>query len=498
MDELHYDLCVIGGGINGAGIARDAAGRGLSVLLVEAQDLAGATSSASSKLIHGGIRYLENHAFMMVHQALKEREVLYQNAPHLIRPLECVLPHGDVRPQWMLKAGLWLYDHLGGKKTLPRSRMVADDDERIRAPLQQHAHNAFIYSDCWVDDTRLVVLNAVDAAARGARVVTQTLCNSLSVKEGRWVVGLQDNYGTEKLDVTASMVVNATGPWVNKFLEVTGLGVGDPDLPVTRHVKGSHFIFEKLYEGEQAYVLQQDDGRIVFVAPYEGGYTLVGTTEEDYYGDPRDARISQDEADYLCRAVNDAFITTVKPMDAVFSFSGVRPLIDDGQANASKVTREYKIYHHKRFEAPLLSVFGGKLTTYRALSEDVVNSLMAMSGRRTRPWTAKEPLAGGDLEGVSIYEFKRKKRLEYHWIPESLLDRYVHSYGTRMDYFLFGLNNLDGLGQHFGDNVYEAEISYLRSYEWAMCVEDILWRRSKLGLHISEQTIENLEAYFSA
>ncbi len=495
MNKLHYDLCVIGGGINGAGIARDAAGRGLSVLLVESHDLAGATSSASSKLIHGGIRYLEQNAFLMVRKALKEREVLYKNAPHIIRPLECVLPHGDVRPEWMLKAGLWLYDNLGGKQSLPRSRMLVRDDDRFCNPLQDNAKNAFVYSDCWVDDTRLVVLNAVDAAARGARVVTQTLCNHLSIKDGRWVVGLQDNYGTDSIEITASMVVNATGPWVNKFLEVTGLGAGDPDLPTTRHVKGSHFIFEKLYDGNQAYVLQQDDGRIVFVAPYEGGYTLVGTTEEDYYGDPRDVRMSEDEAAYLCVAVNNAFVKQVKPMDAVFSFSGVRPLIDDGHANSSEVTREYKIYHHKRFDAPLLSVFGGKLTTYRALSEDVVDMLTSMSGRRSRPWTSREPLAGGDLDGLTLYEFKRRKRLEYHWLPESLLDRYVHSYGTRMDYFLFGLNSLDGLGQHFGDNVYEAEIGYLRSYEWANCAEDILWRRSKLGLHVSEQTIDSLETY---
>ncbi len=498
MDTLHYDLCVIGGGINGAGIARDAAGRGLSVLLIEENDLAGATSSASTKLIHGGLRYLEHREFSMVHQALKEREVLLKNAPHLICPIECVLPiDKQMRPRWMMRVGLWLYDHLGGKKSVPPSRFIDCSSDGNAQPLNDGYDEAIIYSDCWGDDTRLVVMNAVDAAARDARVLTHTRCVSLSVSSGRWCVGLQDMRSNDVLDITASMVVNATGPWVGRFLNDMGLGKRDPDLPSVRLVKGSHLILPKLYDGDQTYVLQQPDGRIVFVSPYEGQYTLVGTTEEEYDGVPRDARISDQEMDYLCSAVNGAFKKQIKPMDAIFSFSGVRPLLDDGEDNASKVTRGYRIYHHKRFEAPLLSVFGGKLTTYRALSEEVVDRLVRMSGRSVRAWTANVPLIGGDFNGLSYYKFLSHKRQEYSWLPESLLVRYVRSYGACMDYFLRGALSLDDLGACYGSAVYEAELSYLKNYEWASSAEDVVWRRSKLGLHVSEETLSKIEAYFS-
>ncbi|MGH1402883.1 MAG: glycerol-3-phosphate dehydrogenase [Alphaproteobacteria bacterium] len=498
MDILHYDLCVIGGGINGAGIARDAAGRGLSVLLIEEGDLAGATSSASTKLIHGGLRYLEYREFLMVHQALKERETLLRNAPHLIYPIECVLPvDHDVRPRWMLRLGVWLYDHLGGKKTVAPSRFVDCGADGICRPLNEGYEEAVIYSDCWGDDTRLVVMNAVDAAARDAKILTHTRCCSLSVFDGRWKVGLRDMRSGDVLDVTASMVVNATGPWVGQFLSEMGVGLKDPDLPTVRLVKGSHLIFHKLYDGDQTYVLQQPDGRIVFVSPYEGQYTLVGTTEEDYDGIPRDARISDQEMEYLCAAVNDAFKKQVKPTDAIFSFSGVRPLLDDGQESASEVSRDYLIYHHTRSEAPLLSIFGGKLTTYRALSEDVVDRLMQVSGRSARGWTADLPLMGGDFEGLSYYKFLSAKRAEYSWLPESLLVRYVRSYGTCMGCILHGAESLDDLGEYFGDSVYEAELSYLKNYEWASSAEDVVWRRSKLGLHISEDTLSKIDAYFS-
>ncbi len=495
MSDLHYDLCVIGGGINGAGIARDAAGRGLSVLLVEQSDLGGATSSASTKLIHGGLRYLENREFGMVRSALKEREVLLRNAPHLISPFECVfLQDEDQRPEWLTRVGLWIYDYLGGRKSLPNSRVIKFESDVYGKPLLDDVLDGIVYSDCRVDDTRLVVLNAVDAAARNARILTNTCCENLSLSGGKWLVSLRDTGSDEKLDVSASMVVNATGPWVGKFLDSVGVGDGDPDLPMVRLVKGSHIILPKQYEGDHAYVLQQPDNRIVFVAPYQGKYTLVGTTEEDYDGDPRDARISDDEMAYLCEAVNCAFAKTVLPSNVIFTFSGVRPLLDDGEESSSEVSRDYMIYHHSRFDPPLLSVFGGKLTTYRALSEAVVDKLMRMSGRVSEGWTSYTPLAGGDFSGCDVDEYINLQRQRYPWLPVELLQRYVGSYGSRMDYFLHGANSLSDLGVHYGDQVFKAEIDYLVSYEWALTAEDILWRRSKLGLHVSDETILNIEA----
>ncbi len=493
MSDLHYDLCVIGGGINGAGIARDAAGRGLSVLLVEADDLAGATSSASTKLIHGGLRYLENFEFRMVRESLKERETLLRIAPHLIHPIECVfLQDEKTRPQWFVRLGLWFYDRLGGKKALPRSRMIVFKADEYGAPLLNDVVDGVAYYDGYVDDTRLVVLNAVDAAARKARILTRTACEGLSVVNGQWRVSLRDTNSGDKLDVNASMVVNATGPWVGRFLDSVGMQGDDPDLPHVRLVKGSHILLPRQYEGKHAYVLQQPDKRIVFVAPYMG-YTLVGTTEEDYTGDPRDARPSDAETEYLCASVNRVFAKSITPSHVLFNFSGVRPLIDDGRSEARKVTRDYKIYHHSRYDPPLLSVFGGKLTTYRALSEAVINQLMRLSGRDRLPWTASEPIVGGDLGGQGFNVFLEKQKRRYAWVPERLLERYVRAYGTRMDYILYGAQSIADLGEHCGDGVYAAEIEYLVKYEWAASVEDVVWRRSKLGLSVSDKTLVKIE-----
>lgn len=498
MSELHFDLCVIGGGINGAGIARDAAGRGLSVLLVEAQDLAGATSSSSSKLIHGGIRYLEHFQFKMVRDALREREILLRNAPHLIRPMDFVLPHdAGQRPEWMLKIGLFLYDRLGGRSIMPRSYPVDLSVDKLGKPLKEQLLSGFVYSDCWGDDTRLVILNAVDAAARNARVLTHTQCQALKIENGRWTVGLCDLKTGRFFAVSAAMVVNATGPWVSEFLERVALNEGDPDLPKMRLVKGSHLIVPRQYEGEHAYILQQPDKRIVFVMPYEGEYTLIGTTEEEYNGDPREAMASDAEVKYLLEAYNRSFKMPIFRKDLIFTYSGVRPLFDDGTQNASAVTRDYKIYHHKRFAVPMLSVFGGKLTTYRIVSESVVDKLMQLSGRHVEHWTANAPLTGGDIPDGDIVGYRAVQKSRYPWLPFELLCRYVRMYGTRMDYFLYRCEQLSDLGLHYGDDLYDVEIAYLRQYEWARCAEDILWRRSKLGLHLSDKTIHNLEQAFS-
>lgn len=498
MAELHFDLCVIGGGINGAGIARDAAGRGLSVLLVEAQDLAGATSSASSKLIHGGIRYLEHMEFKLVRDALREREVLLRAVPHLVRPMEFVMPlEGAPRPEWMIRAGLFIYDRLGGRGILPRSRSVDLPVENYGKPLKSQLAKGFVYSDCWGDDTRLVVLNAVDAAARNARVLTHTQCQSLAIENNRWTVGLCDLKTNRFYAVSAAMVVNATGPWVGEFLERTGLGEGDHDIPKVRLVKGSHIILPRRYEGEHAYILQQPDKRIVFVMPYEGKYTLIGTTEEDFTGDPRNAMASDAEISYLLAAYNRAFRAEAGKDDIIFTYSGVRPLFDDGTQSASAVTRDYRIYHHKRYTPPMLSVFGGKLTTYRVVAQSVVDRLMRLSGRGGQHWTADEPLTGGDIPYGDVAGYISAQKKRYPWLPPALLTRYVRAYGTRMDYFLFRCRDIGDLGYHYGDDLYDVEVAYLRRYEWAFCAEDILWRRSKLGLHLSDETIRKLEESFA-
>lgn len=496
MIEFHTDLLVIGGGINGAGIARDAAGRRLSVTLIESDDLAGATSSASSKLIHGGLRYLEHGEFKLVREALREREVLMRIAPHLVSARSFVLPHEqNLRPQWMIRAGLFLYDHLGGKKILPESRSIDFRVDRTGDPLRSEYTHGYMYADCWVDDTRLVVLNAVDAAARNAKILTHTVCETLEIEGARWVVGVRDRKERRAYKISASMVVNATGPWVRKFLDVVGMDHVDPDLPDVRLVKGSHIIVPRQYEGEQFYILQQPDKRIVFVMPYEKNYTLIGTTEEPFDNNPRDAFISGNEMNYLCAAYNRSFEASILPTDVQFHFSGVRPLLDEKKANMSSNTREYKIYHHKRYAPPMLSVYGGKLTTYRALSEKVVNQLMLLTHRNHEPWTANEPLAGGDFEG-GLDRFIERQSGQYAWMPSDLLVRYAKAYGTRMDYFLYGKKKVEDLGTHYGDHVYGAEIEYLKTYEWAQSVEDILWRRSKLGLHVQDETIKALEQAF--
>lgn len=499
MSFLHYDLCIIGGGINGAGIARDAAGRGLSVLLVEAQDLAGATSSASSKLIHGGLRYLEHREFALVRTALHERDILLNTAPHLVYPVQCVfLQDTSLRSKWLMRLGLWLYDNMGGKNSLPKSKIISfSADDSYSKPLSNDVKDGIIYSDCTADDTRLVILNAVDATARGARILTHTECESLSVIDGKWRVGLRDTRSGDTLKVNASMVVNASGPWVGKFLDSVGIGAEELTLPKVRLVKGSHIILPRQYEGDHIYVIQRPDKRIVFAMPYQDEYTLIGTTEEDYEGNPRDAQISDDEMSYLCEAVNSVFSKNILPSDVLFTFSGVRPLLDDDGVDSSEVSREYMIYHHKGFDPPLLSVFGGKLTTYRALSEAVVNKLMRLSGRTAKGWSAKEPLAGGDIAGKSLDEFIAAQKLIYPWLEQGLLRRYARSYGARMDMFLANARSMVDLGAHYGDQVFAVELDYLIKYEWVSCVDDVIWRRSKLGLYVSGETMRNIEAAFN-
>lgn len=483
-NQPDYDLIVIGGGINGAGIARDAAGRGLSVLLVESGDLAGATSSASTKLIHGGLRYLEYYDFRLVRESLQERERLLHVAPHIIRPLKFILPHEPhLRPAWMIRAGLFLYDYLGGRRTLKRSRAVRFN---IDGPLKHHFTHGFSYADCWVDDARLVALTALDATERGAQVMTRTRCAGLAVDGPHWRATLQNAQGVT-FEKTAAMAVNATGPWVRHFLDDHGLS--HPQTPAIRLVRGSHIVVKRLYEGSQAYILQQADRRIVFAIPYEDDFTLIGTTEAEHDADPAAPRITDDEIAYLCGAINGYFKKTVTPADVVWTYSGVRPLLADDRESATAATRDYRLVLDNSYGPRLLSVFGGKITTYRRLAEEAVSHLTP-----EKPWTGTTPLPGGDIAPDQYDAFVRAMGERWPFLPDALLLRYARAYGTRMGDVIIRARDLTGLGAHYGDHIYEAEIRYLVEYEWARSVEDVLWRRSKLGLHIAPDTEKALAA----
>ena len=491
----HVDLLVVGGGINGTGIARDAAGRGLSVCLCERDDLAAHTSSASTKLVHGGLRYLEQFEFALVSKALAEREVLLRAAPHIVWPLRFVLPHqSHLRPAWMIRLGLLLYDHLGrGRRSLPGSRRISLRRHVAGPPLRGDFRIGFVYSDAWVQDARLVVLNAMDAAARGAAILPRTRCVE-AVRDGEgWTARLLAADGTAT-SVRARALANATGPWATRFLdEVAQLG-HDHAL---RLVKGSHIVVPKLFDHDHAYIFQQPDRRIVFAIPYEHDFTLIGTTDVDYRGDPSAPRIDADETRYLCEAANRYFRRAIAPADVVWSYSGVRPLLGDeaDDGSAAQVTRDYRLELDRR-GAPLLNVFGGKLTTYRKLAEEALDRLAPLLGNTAPAWTAQgHPLPGGergDLDAV-----QREWQAAHPWLADDLAWRLAHSYGTRGRQILGDAASLDELGEHFGAGLYRAEVDYLRAHEWAATADDILWRRGKLGLRIGAAGRERLQAYLA-
>jgi glycerol-3-phosphate dehydrogenase len=493
-DAEPVDLLVVGGGINGAGIARDAAGRGLRVVLCEQGDLANYTSSASSKLIHGGLRYLEQYEFRLVREALIEREVLLRAAPHIIWPLRFILPHSpEQRPLWMIRLGLYLYDHLGGRKKLPRASRVDLRRDPAGRPLKDRFRTGFAYPDCWVEDARLVVLSALDAHERGAEILTRTRCTGARRANGLWYADLMPTLGGPVRLVRARALVNATGPWVARFLaEQT-----DAARPGRiRLVKGSHLIVPRLFDHDHAYVLQHRDGRVVFVLPYEGRFSLIGTTDLDYEDDPGEARITHAEIVYLCDAVSRYFRQTLTPDQVLWTFAGVRPLHDDARAKLSAVTRDYAFdLNQMAGEAPLLSIFGGKITTHRKLAEHALARLKPMLGFVGPPWTATAPLPGGDLPNGDFEAFVREVQIAVPWLPSALARRYARAYGSRVEELLSGARRLDDLGEHLGDGLYEAEVSHLVEHEWARTEEDILWRRSKLGLHISEKTAERLRVW---
>jgi glycerol-3-phosphate dehydrogenase len=477
------DLLVIGGGINGCGIARDAAGRGFSVVLAERGDLGGATSSASSKLIHGGLRYLEQYEFRLVREALAEREVLLRIAPHIIWPMRFVLPHRpEMRPRWMIRAGLFLYDHLARRISLPGAESIPVARHPFGTPLRAEITAAFAYSDCWVEDARLVVLNAKDAARRGAEIAVRTAFLGAEPGPEGWVCRLRDEAGRERV-VRARALVNAAGPWALQA-RAAARGAGSTAASL-RLVRGSHIVLPALYQGEQAYILQNDDRRVVFVIPYEGRFSLVGTTDVPHDGDPGSAACASEEATYLCAAVARQFRAAPRVEDVVWSYAGVRPLYDDGAADPSAVTRDYVLKLEMAGPgAAVLSVFGGKITTYRRLAEEAMERLGATLGRTGTPWTATAPLPGGDFTGgLSALEAEMARR--HPWLERPLLRRLLRAYGTETEALLDGARSAADLGRDLGAGLTERELDWLRREEWARSAEDVLWRRSKRGLHMS-------------
>lgn len=493
------DLLIVGGGINGAGIARDAAGRGLSVLLVEQDDLASHTSSASTKLIHGGLRYLEYGEFRLVREALIERERLWSMAPHIIWPLRFVLPQTQSpRPAWMVRAGLFLYDHLGGREKLPGTETIALERSDKGAGLKQVKGRAFVYSDCWVEDSRLVVLNAADAAARGATILTRTRLTDARREGGQWIATIADARGERQ--VRARVLVNAAGPWVADVLGSVPDARRDRGV---RLVKGSHLVVPRLYEGDHAFMLQNPDRRIVFTVPYEGKYTLLGTTDEPWEGAPAKAAISAGETRYLLDTANRYFTRQLGEADIAWSYAGIRPLYDDKAGSASAVTRDYVLDldaadEAGRARAPMLSIFGGKITTYRKLAEHALEELARFFPQASGAWTAGAVLPGGDMPDADFDRFLERLCADRPELPPPLLRRLARAYGTRVAVLLGDARTVADLGEDLGGGLTRAEVDYLAIHEWARTAEDVLYRRSKLGLHVPPGTADRLDAYLAA
>ena len=486
-----YDVVVIGGGINGVGIAADAAGRGLSVFLCEKDDLASHTSSASSKLIHGGLRYLEHKEFRLVREALAEREVLLAKAPHIIRPMRFIMPHRPhLRPAWLIRTGLFFYDHLGKRKKLSGSNNVYF---KADSPLNAAITRGFEYSDCAVDDARLVVLNAMHAREKGAEIETRTHCISAQRQEQHWVVELAN--AQESYQIKAKALVNAAGPWVAQFIQ--------QDLQLKspygiRLIQGSHIVVPQLYEGEKAFIMQNDDRRIVFAIPYLDHYTMIGTTDREYHGDPAQVEITQDEIDYLLKVSNAHFKQQLSQADIISTFSGVRPLCDDESDNPSAVTRDYTLaLSQQDDQAPLLSVFGGKLTTYRKLAESAMQQLKAFFPEMSGSWTATEALPGGE-NMESVEQLVQEIYAQVSDASEALVKRWAAAYGSRVWKILGDATSVQQLGQHFGQGLYAKEVDYLCHFEWVTTSQDILWRRSKLGLSFMPSEELALDAYLAA
>jgi glycerol-3-phosphate dehydrogenase len=503
LSDFDCDVLVVGGGINGVGIARDLAGRGWRVTLCEQDDLASHTSSNATKLIHGGLRYLEYYEFSLVRKALQEREVLMRSAPHIIRPLRFVAPHDpSMRPAWMMRMGLFLYDHLARRNVLPGSTSVQLRGHELGQCLQPHLGRAFVYSDAWVDDARLVVLNALDAQARGAQIHTRTRCVAAQRSAQGWDVTLQPREGPAR-QVRARALVNAAGPWTEAFLRNEARASHGETLASRslRLIKGSHIVVARRFEHEHAYLFQNPDKRIIFAIPYEDKYTLIGTTDVELHGEPRSAHIDAQETQYLCEQASRYFKRPVYPSEVVWSYSGVRPLLDDASGDPSAVTRDYLLEPNTE-AAPLLSIWGGKLTTYRKLAEEAAGQVGRMLGDAGKPWTERAVLPGGDFSGwigpvqrpdTDFTRFMAEVRKRYSWMAESPLRRMARAYGSRIDQVL--AQSAPGMGAEVAPGLYEAELDFLQRKEWATTPDDVLWRRSKLGLHYTPQQRDDVAGW---
>ena len=490
MSEAQVDLLIVGGGINGAGIARDAAGRGLSVMLVEKDDLAAHTSSASSKLIHGGLRYLEHFELKLVRESLAERECLLRAAPHIIEPLEFILPltHSK-RPAWMIRAGLFLYDHLGGRELLRGTRSVRLDQGAVGEALKPGNPRAFSYFDCRAQDSRLVVLNAIDAKERGATILTRTELVEARREPNRWVGTIRGKAGDEV--VHARALVNAAGPFAAALFDRLGGVERRPDI---RLIKGSHIVLPSLYSGAHAFLLQNPDRRVVFAIPFEEKFTLVGTTDVEWTGPPDQPAISEEEIDYLLATVSRYFSTGASRAEIVWSYSGIRALHDDGSADPSKVARDY-VLELDDAGAPLLSVFGGKITTYRRLAEKALGRLAKVLPGAGGAWTMDAVLPGGDIAGLDPDRYARELADRHRDLPAELVARLARTYGTRAEDMLKDARSVFDLGEHFGAGLYALEVDHLVANEWARTAEDVLFRRTKLGLHMAPDGVDRLTAY---
>ncbi len=498
-NEFDTDILIIGGGINGAGIARDAAGRGLKVTLCEKGDLGEGTSSSSTKLIHGGLRYLEHYEFGLVRAALKEREVILHAAPHIVRPMRFILPQSPgVRPAWLIRLGLFLYDHLGARKRLPGSGSLNLIGTPYGKPLQPHLQKAAYYSDCWVDDSRLVVLNALDAQAHGASILARTECVNAKSDQtsGGWLATLRNSKNGSLRKLHARVIINAAGPWAKSCLFDV---IKELSAPVMRLVRGSHIVVPKLFDHDNAYIFQNPDRRIVFAIPYEQNFTMIGTTDEDFDGDLDSVAASTQEINYLCETANRFFAQRISTDDIIWTFSGVRPLLEDGSGHAEKVTRDYRLDLQKtKNGAVALSILGGKITTYRKLAEQAISKLSATFDTENRAWTSTAILPGGDLPGANINKFMEVTAHEFPWLPHNLLYRYVTSYGTRISLLLDGMTRLSDLGVELAPSLFECEVRYLVTHEWAFTAEDILWRRTKIGILTDTPTTVNLQNWLNS
>lgn len=491
-EAIQYDVAVIGGGVNGAGIARDAAGRGAKVLLLEKDDLAQGTSSRSTKLIHGGLRYLEHFEFGLVREALAEREILWAMAPHIIWPLRFILPYRKgLRPRWLLRLGLFLYDHIGGRKKLPPAKSVKLERHPAGIPLKPELVHAFEYSDGWVDDARLVALTAQDAARLGADIHTRMMAENFIPVPGGWKIEAVDENGNQR-EFTARAIVNAAGPYALQLLEEAHI---KPEKHM-RLVRGSHIVVPKLFDHDYAYFFQLPDGRIFFAIPYERDFTLIGTTDQDHHGPIGEAQASAEEIAYLCEGINLYFRKEISPDDVVWTYSGVRPLIDDQSGRPEAATRGYSIELNDRGHAPLLNIFGGKITSHRHLAEEAVDRLAEiMPEIPDRRWTRNSSLPGGDFPVGDVSDLIAGLSRQYPFLAPATIDRIFKAYGTNCHIWLGDAATAGDLGTCFGHNLYTAEVDYLIEREWAKTAEDILWRRSKLGLHFDAKGVKALSAY---